>query len=82
MPDSRHGNIIKSEKLMEFLKKKKFRPSGGLADVLKGHTPPPPLYAFVRNFETPSPPPLAYVLIECPLTQSNGHKRSLSTAAL
>ena len=52
--------------MIEFLKKN-FRPLADLSDILKGHTPPPPLYALVRNFETPSPPTLAYVLIECPL---------------
>ena len=44
-----------------------FCPSGRLADVLKGQTPPPPLSAIVRNFQTPTPPPPADVLIECPL---------------
>ena len=38
MPDIRNGNIIKSVKLIEFLKKR-LRPLGGLAYVLKGHTP-------------------------------------------
>ena len=46
---------------------KKFCPSGSLADVLEGQTPPPPLSAIVRNFQTPTPPPPADVLIECPL---------------
>ena len=44
-----------SDQIKEFKGKKIVRPSGGLEDVLKGQTPPPPLYAIVRNFQTPSP---------------------------
>ena len=63
---------LSEDKLTDVFKRKfkgkNFRPSGALEDVLIGQTPHPPMSAIVRNFQTPTPPSLADVLIECPLT--------------